>query len=71
MFHISLKNTSEWVLLMRQHPKKILVELNPPQSWPWKHNSTTAVAAVIILEVVDNWTSVLQINILKKTDFET
>ena len=31
-----LKNTSGWVLLMRQHSKKCLVEVNPPQSWHWK-----------------------------------
>ena len=51
--------------------KKCLVEVDPPQSWPWKQNGTTAVAAVIILEVVKNWKNVLQINILmKKVDFE-
>ena len=37
---------------------------NPPQRWPWKEHATTAVAAVIILEVANNWRSVLQINIL-------
>ena len=46
--------------------KKILVEANPLQSWPWKQNGTTVVAAVMILEVVNNWKSVLQISILKK-----
>ena len=46
--------------------KKILVEVNPLQSWPWKQNGTTVVAAVMILEVVNNWKSVLQISILKK-----
>ena len=30
-----IKNTSGWMLLMRQHSKKFLVEVNPPQSWPW------------------------------------
>ena len=47
---------------------KFLVEGNPLQSWPWKQNDTTvvAVAVVMILEVVSNWRSVLQINILKK-----
>ena len=46
--------------------KKIVVEVNPPQRWPWKEHATTVVAAVIILEVANNWRSVLQINILKK-----
>ena len=51
--------------------KKNLVEANPPQSWPWKQNSTTVVAAVTILEIVNNWRCVLQTNILKKKlDFE-
>ena len=36
---------------VREHSKKLLVEVNPPQSWPWKQNGTTAVAAVIILKV--------------------
>ena len=47
---------------------KFLVEGNPPQSWPWKQNGTTivAVAVVMILEVVNNWRSLFQINILKK-----
>ena len=35
--------------------KKNLVEVNPPQSWSWKQNGTTVVAAVMILEVVNNW----------------
>ena len=35
--------------------KKYLVEVDPSQSWPWKQNGTTAVAAVVILEVVKNW----------------
>ena len=67
IFHIPLKNTSGWVLLIRKHSKKILVEVNPFQSWPWKQNGTTVVAAVMILEVENNWRSVLQINILKKS----
>ena len=52
--------------------KKNLVKLNPPQSWPWKENGTTVVDAAMILEVVNNWGSVLRTNILKKKiDFET
>ena len=43
--------------------QKFLVEGNLPQSWPWKQNSTTIMAAVIILKVVNNWRSTLQINI--------
>ena len=38
--------------------KKNWGELNPPQSWLWKQNGTTVVAAVMILEVVHNWSSV-------------
>ena len=34
-FHISLKNTSRWVLLMRQHS---LMDVNSLQSWPWNQN---------------------------------
>ena len=45
--------------------KKILVEVNLHQSWPWKQNSNTVVAAVMVLEVVNNQKSVLQIYILK------
>ena len=48
---------------MRQHLKNFLVEVNSPPSWPWKQNVTTVVTAVIFLEVVDNWSSVLLINI--------
>ena len=56
---------------MSQHSKNFWVEVNLPQSWPWKQNGTTFVAAVMILEVVNNWKTVLQINILKKKlDFE-
>ena len=62
-----IKNTSGWVLLMRWHSKKALLEVNPPQGWPWKQNCTTVVAAVMILKVVSNWKSMLQINILKKS----
>ena len=61
-----IKNTSGWVLLMRQHSKKALLEVNPPQGLPWKQNCTTVLAAVMILKVVSNWKSMLQINILKK-----
>ena len=46
--------------------KKKLLDVNPPQSWSGKENDTTVVTAVMILEVVNNWKSVLQINILKK-----
>ena len=41
--------------------------VNPPQSWPWKQNGIAVVAAAMILEVMNNWRSVLQINILKKS----
>ena len=41
----------------------LLVEINPPQSCPWKQIGTKVVAAVMILEVVNNWRSMLQINI--------
>ena len=50
----------------RNTQKKLLVEVSPPQSWPSKQNGATIVAAVMILKVVINWRSVLQINILKK-----
>ena len=56
MFHIPLKNSFLWGTLN----KNFLVEVNPPQNWPWKQNGTTVVA-VMILEVVNNWRSVLQI----------
>ena len=46
--------------------KKNLVEVNLPQSWPWKQNGTNVVAAVMILKVVNNWRIVLKINILKR-----
>ena len=65
MFHISLKKTSEWVLLMRQPFKKILVEVNP-HSCPWTQIGTTAVAVVMILEVMNDWRSLLQINVCRK-----
>ena len=45
--------------------KKKLVEVNPPQSWASEQNGITVVAAVMILEIVNDWRSVLQINILK------
>ena len=38
--------------------KKSLVEENPPQSLPWKQNSLTVVAAVMIVKVVINWRSI-------------
>ena len=66
MFHILFKKTYGWVLLIRQHSKTILVELNPPQSWLWKQKVNTVMAAVMILKVMNNWRSMLQINILKK-----
>ena len=47
--------------------KKTLVEVNPPQVWPWKQNDITAMTAQMILEVVNKRRSVLQINILKKS----
>ena len=34
--------------------KKILVKLNPPESWPWKQNSATVVAAVMVVKL---WTT--------------
>ena len=48
MFHISLKSKSRSVLLMKQHSQNILVEVNPPQNWPWIQNGTSVVAAVMI-----------------------
>ena len=42
------------------------MEGNPSQSWPLKQNVSTVVVAVMVLEVVNIWRSVLQINILKK-----
>ena len=35
-----------------------------------KKKCTTVVAAMMILEVLDNWKSMLHVNILKKKDFE-
>ena len=32
--------------------KRFSVEVNPPQSWPWKQNSTTVVAVLMILNFV-------------------
>ena len=52
---------------MKQHSKIFLVKVNPPQNWPWKQNGTTVVAAVMILKVLDNWRSMLQINIFLKS----
>ena len=52
--------------------EKFFGEGNFLQSWPWKQNGTTVVVAVIIPEYVNNWRSMLPINILKKKlDFET
>ena len=42
--------------------KTFLVEGNPPQRWPWKQNVTTVVAAVMIIKVVNNWRSTIQVN---------
>ena len=58
-----IKKPSRWVFLTKQHSKKMLVEVNPPQNWPWKQYGITVVAAVMILEVVNNWRSVLKVNI--------
>ena len=58
------------MLSMRQHSQNFFVEVNPPQNWPWKQNGTTVVPAVIILEVVNKWRSVLQINFLKKNQLQ-
>ena len=40
--------------------KKFFVEVNPPQSWPWKQNGTTVVADAIVLEVMNNWRNVIE-----------
>ena len=53
-----------WMSACMQQSKKILVEVNPPQSWPWKQNGTTVVATLMILEVVKKLRSMLQINII-------
>ena len=46
---------------------KILMKVNPPKSWPWKHNGTTIVATVMIHKVMNSRTNVLQNKcILKK-----
>ena len=59
-----------WMSAFDKETLKILVEVNPPQSWPWKQNSTAVVAAVMILELLNNWRRVSQINILlRKLDF--
>ena len=50
--------------------KKFLMKGNPPQSWPWKQNGTAVVVAAMILEVVNNWRSVLEKYFGKKVDFE-
>ena len=42
--------------------KRFLVEGNPPQRWPWKQNVITVVAAVMIIKVVNNWRSTIQVN---------
>ena len=46
--------------------KKIFGKVNPLQNWPWKQYGTTVVATVMILEVVNNWRSVLKVNIFLK-----
>ena len=59
-----------WMSAFDKETLKILVEVNPPQSWPWKQNSAAVVAAVMILELLNNWRRVPQINILlRKLDF--
>ena len=40
--------------------QKILVEINFPESCPWKQNGTMVMAALIILKFVINWRSLLQ-----------
>ena len=59
-----LKNTYGWVLLMRQHSKKCLVEVTLLRVDIGKQYGTTVVDAVI-LEGVNNWR-----NIFLKKDFE-
>ena len=53
----SLKDSKIIVLNSRE---KILVEGNLPQSWPWKLDGTGVVAALMSLEVVNNWRSMLK-----------
>ena len=55
-----------WMSVSDEATQKYLVEVNPPRSWPWKQNGTSVVASKMILEVVNNWRSMLQINIKKK-----
>ena len=43
------------------------LKVKPPQSWHWEQNGTTVVATVMIFEVVDNWSSVVQINVFLKS----
>ena len=52
-----------WMSAFAEATLIFLVEVNLPQGCPWKQNGTTVTAAVMILEVVNNWRSVLQINI--------
>ena len=59
------------MVLIRQHSKTTFGGSKPSAIWPWKQNGAAVVTALMILEVVDNWGSVLQINIKeKKLDFE-
>ena len=60
-----LKNTSGWVLLMRQHSKKCFVEVTLLRVDIGKQYGTTVVDAVMILEGVNNWR-----NFFLKKDFE-
>ena len=53
MFHMSLKNTSGRVILMREHPKKMFGE-SKPSSKLTLVNGTTVVAALMILKTVNN-----------------
>ena len=55
-----------WISALDEATFKKNLDVNPPQRWSWKQNDATVVAAVMILEVVNNWISVLQINIFKK-----
>ena len=58
-------NKQLWISAFDNATSKKILDVNLPQSWPRKQNDTTVGAAVMILEVVNNWTSMLQINILK------
>ena len=65
-----LNNKKDWndtKIVVLKGDKILLLEGNPPQSWPWKRNGTIFVASAMILKVVNNWKSMLHINILKKS----